>query len=139
MALDAKGIVRDWINTRTWDLVGPGNPLANGAHLKRLRGPATGAYLRLTTIGGGSALTAENPVHRARLSATIYAASQGAADNAAVAYASLLETFIGKPVPMGDYRCLIVDNLSGPVQIDDSESTKEQYRCLVDADFYLTV
>lgn len=135
MALDCEGIVRDWINTRD-ELVGPGKPLVRGAHLKRLRSP--GIYALILTVGTPADLTAETPVGRARISATIYASTKQAAANAAVAYANLLESVNGAPVTAGDYKILMVDNISGPIPIDDQLTTREEFRYLVDADFWIT-
>jgi hypothetical protein len=138
MALDGEGIVRSWINDSS-GLTGEGKPIRHGAHLKRLRSPGSGAYIRLLSIGAGPDLTAETPVSRVRLSATVYAGTKEASASAAVAYATVLEGMNGAPVRMGDYRCLLVDAISGPLPIDDQDTTKEQFRYMVDADFYLTV
>lgn len=137
MALDGEGIVRNWINTRT-DLVGQGRPVQHGAHLKRLRSPAAGAYAYILGIAQGPDLTAETPVSRCRVSATFYAGTKESASVAAVAYATVLETLNGRPEAMGDFKCLIVDSISGPNPINDQDTTREQYRYLVDADFYIT-
>lgn len=136
MALDAEGILKDWINTRS-DLVGPGKPLTRGAFLKRIR--SQGVYAHLITVGTPNDLTAETSVGRARISATFYAATKKASSDAAVAYASILESLNGSPERAGDYRILIVDNISGPLPIDDQLTTREEFRYLVDADFWITV
>jgi len=135
MALDIEHIVKDWINTRS-DLVGPSRPLPRGAHLKYLR--SQGAYAFLISIGTPTDLTAETPVGRARISATIYAATKQASANAAVAYMNVLETLKGVPEKAGDYKILIVDNISGPLPLDDHLTTREEFRYLVDADFYVS-
>lgn len=139
MAVDAEGIVKDWINSRS-DLVGPGKPLTRGAHLKNLR--SQGVYAYLITVGTPGDLTAETPIGRARISATIYASTKKAAADAAVAYATVLEGVNGVPEPAhdeGNHKILIVDNMSGPLPIDDQLTTREEFRYLVDADFWISV
>lgn len=135
MALDTEGIVKNWINTRG-DLVGAGKPLVRGAFLNRQKGAGTYAYI--IVVGTPPNLTAETPIARARISATIYGATKQAANNAAVAYANVLESMNGNPEPMGDYKCLVVDNISGPLPLDEHLTTREEYRYLVDADFWIT-
>lgn len=135
MALDVEGIIRDWINTRD-DLVGESKPLTRGAHLKRLR--SQGIYALILSVGTPVNLTAERPIGRARISATIYASTKKAAANAAVAYATILEGLKGFPEKAGDYKILVVDNISGPLPIDDQLTTREEFRYLVDADFWIT-
>lgn len=135
MAVDAEGIVRGWINARS-DLVGPGKPLERGAFLKRLR--SQGIYAHILTVGTPVDLTAERSVGRARISATIYASTKKAASDAAVAYTSVLESVNGAPEKAGDYKILIVDNITGPLPIDDQLTTREEFRYLVDADFWIT-
>lgn len=136
MALDAEGIVKDWINSRS-DLVGPGKLLTRGAHLKRLR--SQGIYAYLVSVGTPGDLTAETPVGRARISATVYASTKKAAADAAAAYATVLESLNGAPEQAGDYKILVVDNISGPLPVDDQLTTREEFRYLVDADFWITV
>lgn len=135
MALDIEGIVSKWINTRA-DLVGPGKPVRRGAFLKRQK--TEGSYLFIIAVGTPGDLTAEMPVARARISATSYATTKEASSRAAVAYTNILETLTGKPEIMGDYRCLVVDNITGPLPLDDHLTTREEFRYLVDADFYIT-
>lgn len=139
MVVDAEAAVRAFINSRTGDLVGVGHPLRLGAYLNRLRSPGSGAYAYLTRVGGTPALTAEQPVDQARVSAAIYAPTKDIAAAAATAYATLLHALSlgGARTPMGEAVCLTVDNISGPLFIDDSESNHEQVRYLVDADFVL--
>lgn len=133
--LDVEGIVKDWINTRS-DFVGPGKPVERGAFLKRQKG--AGNYLLVISIGTPLDLTAERPVARARISVTSYATTKQASNNAAIAYGNVLETLTGRPEPMGDYRCLVVDNITGPLPLDDHLTNREEFRHLVDADFYIT-
>lgn len=136
MALDTEGIVKEWINTRS-DLVGSGKPLTRGAFLKRIR--SQGVYAHILSVGTPTDLTAETPVGRGRISATFYAATKKAACDAAVAYTSILESLNGAPERAGDYKILVVDNITGPIPIDDQLTTREEFRYLVDADFWITV
>lgn len=134
MAYDAEGIVKNWINSRS-DLVGPSKPLVRGAHLKRIR--SQGVYAMIMTVGTPGDLTAERPIGRARISATIYASTKQAAAIAAVAYMTVLESINGVPEKAGDYKILVVDNITGPIPIDDQLTTREEFRYLVDADFWI--
>lgn len=135
MALDVEGVVRNWINTRT-DLVGDGKPLQRGAFLNLQK--ASGPYVFIIAVGTPPDLTAETPIGRARISATIYAGTKGAASKAAIAYVNVLETLTGKPERMGDYLCRVVDNITGPLPLDDHLTNREEFRYLVDADFWIT-
>ena len=135
MALDIEGIVKSWINTRS-DLVGDGKPIRRGAFLKRQR--SEGSYIHIIGIGTPTDITAEQPIARARISATCYAATKQASCNAAVAYATVLESLNGKVEKAGDYKILVVDNMSGPTPLDDQLTSREEFRYLVDADFYVS-
>jgi hypothetical protein len=132
--VDAKGAVRDWINAQTVDLVGAGRPLVKGAYLQRLRSPADGCYALLSLVGGSPELTPERPWHRARVSAQIYGPTQEATDVAAAAYANAVASLRGVPVVMGSASCLCADGITGPLDAKDAD----EYRVVVDADFYLS-
>lgn len=135
--LDAEAVVRDWVNNHPV-LSGPGNPLAAGAHLKRIR--HQGVYAFLLTVGTPADIVHEVPVGKARISATIYGPTKEAASRGAVAYGSLLEQIqLGHQERMGDYTCVMVDNITGPIPVDDALTTREEFRYLVDADFWITV
>jgi hypothetical protein len=130
---DAEPLVRAWINTQA-DLVGKGMPIENGAYLTQIRAPATGAYLLLTLIGGGDALTPEKPAHRARISAGIYGITKAAAGIAAAAYATKLQAALrGIPVSMSPALCLFAADITGPSYQPDGDEPR--YIC--DSDFYL--
>lgn len=133
--LDIEGIVRDWINTRS-DLVGPGRPLTAGAHLKRIR--HHGCYAYVISIGTPTRLVTEVPTGKARISVTVYGITKDVAVRGAVAYGNILEQIqLGHRERMGDHVCLAVDNIVGPTPIDDQLTTREEYRYLVDADFWV--
>jgi hypothetical protein len=136
MALDVEDIVRRWISNRT-DLSGPGKPLTRGALLKHSR--SEGCYAFIIAVGTPNDLTAERSVGRARISATIHGRTKEVAAKAAVAYATVLESLKGAPEQAGDYKILVVDNISGPLPLDDHLTTREEFRYLVDADFWLSV
>jgi len=133
--VDAEGALRDWINSVS-GLTGQGNPISLGAHLKPLRSPASGSYVRLLLLTSSPELTAERPIGRARVSGTIIGGTKEAASKAATAYANQLASLKGEPVLMGSCLCLIADNIVGPQAINDQDTDKNQYRYLVDADLY---
>lgn len=134
MAVDAEGIVRKWINDNA-ALSGLGNPLTRGAHFKRSK--SEGTYAFIIGVGTPPDLTAECPIGRARISATIHARTKQASSNAAVAYMTQLEGLNGAPQRAGDFIILVVDNITGPLPLDDHLTTREEFRYLVDADFYI--
>lgn len=136
-AVDAEACVRAWVNGPA-GLTGAGRPLPLGAHLTRLRSPARGAYVLLSRVGGTSALTAERPVDQARVSASIYGRTKESAAAAAVAYANALEPLtLGVPAVMGAAKCVAVDDVAGPLAVDEHDTGREQFRYLVDASFFL--
>lgn len=129
--------VREWINAQTETLVGQGNPIQHGAHRAHLRSPASGAYILLSRVGGAGDLIAEESADRARISASIVAGTDEVAEAAATAYANAVEALSGTRTVMGDATCLVTDNVTGPLAVDLHLSDQDQYRYLVDADFYL--
>jgi hypothetical protein len=133
--VDAEEALRSWVNGLTATLVGEGHPLAKGAHLHELRGAATACYALLSLVGGSPALSAENPDHRARISASIFGPTKEAATAAAVGYANALLTLDGRPTAMTGAVCLICDpdSITGPLWSPDRAGP----RLLVDADLYL--
>lgn len=128
--------VRVWVNAQS-ALVGPGKPIAQGAFRQQIRSTADGAYLTLSRVGGTGDLFAESPADRARISASIYAGTDEAAELAAVAYTNALEALSGRPAVMGGSRCLVVDNIAGPLLVDNHDNDREQYHYVVDCDVYL--
>ena len=128
--------VRAWVNAHA-TLVGPGRPLAHGAHRTRLRSPGQGAYVLLYRVGGTGDLVAEDPADRARIGGLIYAGTDEAAEVAATAYANAVEALSGVPAAMGSATCLVADDVIGPTLVDESRSDNDQWVYAVDADFYL--
>jgi len=134
--LDVEGIVCDWLNTRT-DIVGPTKPLNAGAHLKRIR--HQGCYAYIIATGTPADLVQEVPTGKARISVTIYGMTKEVAARGAVAYGTILERIaLGVTEKMGDYKCVAIDNITGPTPVDDQLTTREEHRYLVDADFWIT-
>jgi len=119
------------------DLVGAGRPIALGAHRAPIRSPGQGAYVLLSRVGGSPDLLAEGSVDRARISAVVYAGTDEAAENAATAYRNAVEGLSGAPAVMGSALCLVADNISGPLFLDERAGSGDQYAYAVDADFYL--
>lgn len=132
----AVGIVRDWLTAQT-GLVGPGKPIALGAFRQHPRSPGNGAYVLLSRIGRAADLVAEDVIDSPRISASIYAGTEEAAELAAVAYANAVTSLTGSPAVMGDTHCLIADDLVGPLLVDNHDSDREQWQYLVDASFYV--
>lgn len=130
MRYDAEGLLKTWINT-TSGLVGSGQPLAKGAHLRRLRAPYRSAYVLLSVIGGAQVLSPERPAHRARVSGQVYGVSKEGAAAAAVAYANALDALRG--AVMAPTVCLFAADITGPLYAPDVD--EERY--IVDADIYL--
>lgn len=133
----ATAAVLAWVNAHP-TLTGPGMPLDGGAFRDQVRSPSRGAYLVLTRIDGADALVAETPIDEARIAGLIFAATDEAAEAAAVGYANALAALSGTPGAMGDATCLIVDNIVGPQFLDDGAGARgELYAYQVDATFYL--
>ncbi|WP_101791028.1 hypothetical protein [Nonomuraea indica] len=132
----AVGIVRNWLNDID-TLTGPGNPIALGAHRRHPRSPGHGAYVLLSRIGRAGDLVAEDLIDSPRISASIYAGTDEAAELAAVAYANAVIALSGSPSVIGDSRCLIADEVVGPLLVDNHDSEREQWQYLVDASFYI--
>ena len=129
-------IVRDWVNSLD-TLVGPGRPLSRGAFRQLPRSPADGAYTVLSRIGRGGDLVAEDTIDSPRISASIYAGTDDAAEIAAVAYANAIDALRGAPALIGDNTCLVAEDIVGPLLVDNNGSDREQYQYLVDASFLI--
>jgi hypothetical protein len=133
--LDAVGLARDWLNTLTATLVGPGNPIPLGVTLKQ-EGPGGGAdtvygflyELPSQTWGG-----AEHASMRARLSMQVYGPTKQSATDGAIAYAELLQGLTnGGRVTLGGGALLLgTDEIFGPSWLPDGDAP----RYVVDADW----
>lgn len=129
-------VVRAWLNGIE-TLVGPGNPITLGAHRQHPRSPGHGAYVLLSRIGRAADLVAEETLDSPRISASIYAGTDEAAELAAIAYANTVSSLTGSPAQMGAERCLVADDVVGPLLVDNHDNDREQWQYLVDASFYL--
>jgi hypothetical protein len=121
--VDAVGAMQAWINSRTATLVGLGNPLQLGAHLKLLGGgePATYAFLEEQT-SVRSLDSAENPDMIAGLSAQIFGGTREAATRAAVALAEELSTELcGCQAAVPGVVMFVSDDIQGPTWVPDNE------------------
>lgn len=126
-----------WVNAHP-TLTGEGNPLDQGAFRGQVRSPSRGAYLELYRIDGADALTAEEGVDQARIAGVIYAGTDEAAEDAAVAYANALCQVTGTPAVMGDAVCLVVDDIVGPQAVDNRAGPGgDRFAYQVDASFFL--
>lgn len=128
--------IRAWINTHP-TLSGAGKPLPLGAFRTQSRSPGQGAYVTLHRLDGTDALIAEEAADQARIAGVVYAGTDEAAETAAVAYANALAALSGTPTPMGDAICLVVDDITGPLLVDNQAGDGEQWAYEVDADFFL--
>lgn len=122
---DAAGIMAAWINSRTETLVGSGNRLQMGAHLRYITAsePVVYAYLteQVATRSDG-----ENPDMLSTMTAEVYGGTRQAATLAAVALAEEISTWIvGSPIYVvtdsGAAWILAVDDIQGPQWLPDGE------------------
>lgn len=121
--------VIDWINAQT-SLVGKGNPLPGGAHRHQHRSPQAGAYAHITLVGtadDGSEDTARGYL----LSASVYGATDPAAEAGAMAVANLWADQDGMPVHLAGCVLRVADGITGPTVAPDSGDQSHRY--LVDA------
>lgn len=121
--VDALGAMRAWIDLRTATLVGAGNPLQLGAHLKKISGgqPVVYAYLE-EQLSRRSDDGAENPDMLAALSAQIYGGTREAATLAAVALAEEMSAELdGRPASVPGALIMAVDDIQGPAWFPDGD------------------
>jgi len=124
--VDAVGAMAAWINSRTDTLVGYGNPLQLGAHLKRLSGgePATYALLE-EQVSVRSADAGENPDMMAGLSAQIWGGTREAAGRAAVALAEELSTQLcGCQASVPGAVLFVSDDIQGPSWFPEGDTPR---------------
>lgn len=125
--VDAEQVAKDWINSQG-ALVGFGKPIVKGAFIGDVHGDHP-SWVEIQLTGGSSALSAENPDHRAALSFLIYGRTREAASRAAVALLNALEACDGRALS----GPLVADNLAGPNWSPDGPVA----RYLLSADLYL--
>ena len=127
---DSLAAMRAWINSRTDRLVGIGNPLQLGAHLKKLQGgePATYAYLE-EQLSSRTDDAPESPDMLAVMSAQIYGGTREAVGTAAIALAEELSTYLegaGQVVATAsaDVLVMVVDGIQGPSWFPDGDKPR---------------
>lgn len=126
--VDAVGALREWLNGRTTTLVGPGNPLQKGVHLRHLTGAGSACYGFMTLLPGTYLpLGAESPVIISRISIQVYGPSLEAVTAGSVALADeLCEGLKGAPqtvtLPNGTHvKIHVTDDLTGPSDFPDND------------------
>lgn len=124
--VDALGAMRTWINSRTTTLVGPGNPLWSGAHLKKPGGGEPTIYAFLEEQFSTRSLdSGENPDMMAALSAQVYGGTREAATTAAVALAEELSTQLeGRETAVDGALIYAVDDIQGPAWVPDGDQPR---------------
>jgi hypothetical protein len=120
---DAIGAMAEWINSRTGTLVGAGNPLQMGAHLKHPEGGNPAAYAFLEEgFSIRSEDSPESPDMLAVMSAQVYAGTRKAASDAATALAEELSTELtGRGTSVTGARIMVADDIQGPQWQPDRE------------------
>lgn len=122
--VDAVGVARDWINSRTATLVGEGKPLQKGATLKVLDGatPVTHAFLSLLPQISPT-LGAESPTLAARISAQVYGPTLETVTIASVALAEELTYGLMTPALVlgGAAKIWVSDDVTGPSDFPDQD------------------
>ena len=137
-AVDLEGLLRTWLNSLTGagGLVGAGNPIAAGVHLRRLRSPFKGSYVMLSSVGTPLPLNEERTTGQLRITASVYGVTKESAAAAAYAYLNRLQAIpADRPtVTLGSVtaRLITADGFSGPLYLPDVD--EERY--LVDADIW---
>ncbi len=119
--VDALAAIRAWINSRD-DLVGPGNPLQLGAHLKKVQGGQPATYAFLEENFSTRSQSAENPDMLAALSAQVYGGTREACAAAAVALAEeLSSTLEGAAASVDGALLCVADDIQGPSWFPDGD------------------
>jgi hypothetical protein len=140
--IQATAAVRAWVNGKTNDLVGPGNPLANGAFLLPQRSPDSGAYavlMRLASPRPDAVAEDADPLN-ARVGALVYHGDYELSELAAAALADAWNNLNGNPerCPGTGVTILVADNVTLPLYVPQPPDTGETYCFQVTADFMLT-
>lgn len=123
---DAGGTMRDWINSRTATLVGLGNPLQKGAHLKDLDGAMSATYARLDELAAfRSDDSAEDPDMMATLAANVYGGTREATAAAAVALCEELSSQLcGCQAVVPGALVFVSDDIQGPTWAPDGDTPR---------------
>lgn len=136
--VDIEGLVRAWLNSLTGagGLVGVGNPIGGGVHLRRMRSPFKSSYVLLSSVGTPNPLTEERTTGQSRITASVYGVTKESAANAAVAYLNrMLRVPADRPLVTlagVSARLLTLDAIAGPLYLPDMD--EERY--LVDFDIW---
>lgn len=145
MSIAAQAAVRAWINGRD-DLTDGqgGGVLPAGAHVERLRSPASGAYAvveRIQAEGSGGLFAEDDSVTNARIAAYVYAGKRETAELAAAALATAESSLTGVPVVVEaagqEVKILVCADVVGPVFQDQPPDSGEQFCFTVTATFVL--
>lgn len=138
--VDAVGALREWINSRTTNLVGVGKPLQKGAHFRHLVGAGSACYAYLTLLPGTYLpLGAESPVIISRISAQVYGPTLEAVAIAAATLADeLCEGLKGMPqtvaLPSGAFvKIHVSDDITGPSDLPDGDYPRQimDFNCVM--------
>lgn len=123
---DALGAVRLWINGRTGTLVGPGKPLALGAHLKHVQGAGEKTYAFMEEqLSLRSADSPEDPDMMAALSAQVYGGTREAAAAAATALAEEISSQLtGRGTAVTGALLFAADDIQGPQWVPDGNTPR---------------
>lgn len=118
--VDAVGAARLWINAQTTGLVGVGNPLQAGAHLKHLQGATPAVYVLLEELPSRPTDDSpEDPDMLAILSFQVYGGTREATTAGAVALANALMTLQGMPAVVAGAKLWVSDDVQGPYWAPD--------------------
>lgn len=118
---DAAGAVREWINAQPM-LVGAGNPLQLGAHLKHVQGAAPAVYAYIEELPARqSDDLAEDPDMLAVLSFQVVGGTREAATAGAVALAEAFTTLSGRAVLTTSATIRVADDIQGPYWSPDGD------------------
>src|SRR5690349_24929692 len=105
-----------WINSNRDDLIGRGNPLAAGAHTKPQKSPSAGAVAWVSTAST-SGDSGEAPISYVLVSCAVYAVTDDAAHEGAVALANAFHGLDGSPVTAAGAVLLACDQITGPTRL----------------------
>jgi len=142
MSAKAEQAVRAWANGRP-DLTGGdgSGPLGMGAFLRSQESPASGAY---AVLAAGPTLRSapvaeDGRISVSRVTAMIYAGTEEAAEDAAVAFGNAVQSLRGDPVAAGGtgVTILVSDNMTEPAAVPMPAVGGEQFAFVVSADFVL--
>lgn len=118
--VDAAGAMREWINGQS-GLVGAGNPIQLGAHLKDVPGAAPAVYVQIEELPSRASDGAEDPDMLAVLSFQVIGGTRAAATAGAVALAEALGGLNGMPALVTGAKLWAGDDVQGPFWTPDGD------------------